>query len=93
MKDFMLLCTFYISPKDQFVSYFIFKLHLMEISIDFLLLCIVLVFGMSLFRAIMFVCAPIAFVKTAISLIHGYVASINIGIIDVKERQALRRRE
>ncbi|XP_015119686.1 CDP-diacylglycerol--inositol 3-phosphatidyltransferase isoform X2 [Diachasma alloeum] len=47
--------------------------------------------GMSLFRAVMYISAPIAIVKTAISVIHGYVASLNLSTIDVKEREALRK--
>ncbi|CAK9810734.1 CDP-diacylglycerol--inositol 3-phosphatidyltransferase [Anthophora quadrimaculata] len=43
--------------------------------------------GISLFRLIMYLSAPIAFIKSAISLLHGYVACINLSIIDVKERE------
>lgn len=48
-------------------------------------------FGMSLFRAAMYISAPIAIIKTAISVIHGYVASLNLSIIDVKEREILQK--
>ncbi|XP_051160856.1 CDP-diacylglycerol--inositol 3-phosphatidyltransferase [Leptopilina boulardi] len=47
--------------------------------------------GISLFRAILLLSAPVALVKTILSLIHGYVACINIGIIDVKEREQQRK--
>ncbi|XP_003402784.1 CDP-diacylglycerol--inositol 3-phosphatidyltransferase [Bombus terrestris] len=43
--------------------------------------------GISLFRLVMYLSAPIAFLKTCISLLHGYVACINLSIIDLKERQ------
>lgn len=46
--------------------------------------------GMSLFRLVMYLSAPIAIVKTAISLLHGYVACINLSTIDLKERQELK---
>lgn len=43
--------------------------------------------GMGLYRLIVYLSAPIALIKTAISLLHGYVSCINLSIIDVKERQ------
>lgn len=43
--------------------------------------------GIGLFRLIAYLAAPIAFVKSAIALLQGYVACINLSIIDVKERQ------
>ncbi|XP_018359277.1 PREDICTED: CDP-diacylglycerol--inositol 3-phosphatidyltransferase [Trachymyrmex cornetzi] len=43
--------------------------------------------GMSLYSLIVYLTFPIAFVKAAISILHGYVACINLSIIDVKERQ------
>ncbi|XP_076181487.1 phosphatidylinositol synthase [Ptiloglossa arizonensis] len=46
-----------------------------------------ILFGMSLFRLIMWFSAPIALIKTGISLLHGYVSCINLSIIDLKERQ------
>lgn len=46
--------------------------------------------GMSLFRLVMYLSAPIAIIKTAISLLHGYVACINLSTIDLKERQELK---
>ncbi|XP_015513387.1 CDP-diacylglycerol--inositol 3-phosphatidyltransferase [Neodiprion lecontei] len=47
--------------------------------------------GMNIFRAVLYVSAPIAIVKSLISVLHGYVACINLSIIDVKEREALRK--
>ncbi|XP_011632698.1 CDP-diacylglycerol--inositol 3-phosphatidyltransferase isoform X1 [Pogonomyrmex barbatus] len=43
--------------------------------------------GISLYRLIVYLSAPVALVKAAISLLHGYVSCINLSIIDVKERQ------
>ncbi|XP_024881004.1 CDP-diacylglycerol--inositol 3-phosphatidyltransferase [Temnothorax curvispinosus] len=43
--------------------------------------------GIGLYRLIVYLSAPVAFVKAAISVLHGYVACINLSIIDVKERQ------
>jgi CDP-diacylglycerol--inositol 3-phosphatidyltransferase len=45
--------------------------------------------GLGLFRAVCYVSAPVAIVKSLISLLHGYVACKNLGIADVKEREAL----
>ncbi|XP_008546096.1 CDP-diacylglycerol--inositol 3-phosphatidyltransferase [Microplitis demolitor] len=50
-----------------------------------------ILFGISLFRAVLFICAPIAIVKSCISILHGYVAAINLSIIDVKERRELNK--
>lgn len=47
------------------------------------------IIGISLFRVILFISAPVAIVKSCISLLHGYVAAINLSIIDVKEREQL----
>lgn len=52
-----------------------------------------MILGMSSFKLLAIVSAPVAVVKTGISVIHGYVASRNIGVIDVAERQAARQRE
>lgn len=46
--------------------------------------------GLGLFRAVCYVSAPVAIVKSLISLLHGYVACKNLGVVDVKEREALR---
>lgn len=43
--------------------------------------------GIGLYRLIVYLSAPIALVKAAISVLHGYVSCINLSIIDVKERQ------
>lgn len=43
--------------------------------------------GIGLYRLLAYLSTPVALVKTAISLLHGYVSCINLGIIDVKERQ------
>ncbi|KAK9309969.1 hypothetical protein QLX08_000591 [Tetragonisca angustula] len=43
--------------------------------------------GISLFKLVMYLSAPIAFIKAGISLLHGYVSCINLSIIDLKERQ------
>lgn len=48
----------------------------------------VAVAGIGLYRLIVYLSAPIALVKAAISVLHGYVACINLSIIDVKEREA-----
>jgi len=45
--------------------------------------------GLGLFRVVCYVSAPVAIVKSLISLLHGYVACKNLGIVDVKEREAL----
>lgn len=45
--------------------------------------------GIGLYRLIVYLSIPVALVKTAISLLHGYVSCINLGIIDVKERHEL----
>ncbi|XP_054282258.1 CDP-diacylglycerol--inositol 3-phosphatidyltransferase-like isoform X2 [Macrosteles quadrilineatus] len=43
--------------------------------------------GIGLFRLICYASAPVMAVKTAISLVHGYVACCNIGSMDVQERE------
>lgn len=45
--------------------------------------------GFSLFRLVCYISAPVALVKSAISLIHGYVACQNLAIIDTQERKIL----
>lgn len=47
----------------------------------------ILVIGLSLFKIVAFLSAPICLVKTGISLLHLVVASTNLSIIDLKERQ------
>lgn len=48
-----------------------------------------IVFGLSLFRIVLYLSAPIMLVKTLISLLHCVVASKNLAIIDVNERKQL----
>ncbi|CAH1982485.1 unnamed protein product [Acanthoscelides obtectus] len=43
--------------------------------------------GLSLFRIILYLSAPVAIVKSGITLLHLVVASKNLGIIDVNERK------
>lgn len=45
-----------------------------------------IVAGHGLFKLLCWFSSPIMIVKTLISLIHCYVASINLSIIDVNER-------
>ncbi|XP_046387160.1 CDP-diacylglycerol--inositol 3-phosphatidyltransferase [Ischnura elegans] len=47
-----------------------------------------IVAGMSLFRLICYTSAPIAVVKSLISLLQGFVACKNLSIVDLKERAA-----
>ena len=49
------------------------------------------VLGVSLFKLLAVVSAPVAIVKTLISVIHGVVASVNITTLDRKEREALKK--
>jgi CDP-diacylglycerol--inositol 3-phosphatidyltransferase len=44
------------------------------------------VLGIPLFKLLAIVSAPVAIVKTLISVIHGIVASVNITTIDANER-------
>ena len=45
------------------------------------------------FITVAMVCFPIAIAKSAIALLQGYLACINLGSVDVEERaQAARRR-
>lgn len=43
--------------------------------------------GIGTYRILMYLSAPVAIVKSAISILHGYVSCINMSIIDQKERQ------
>ncbi|XP_072381586.1 CDP-diacylglycerol--inositol 3-phosphatidyltransferase [Diabrotica undecimpunctata] len=43
--------------------------------------------GLGLWRIIIFLSAPICFIKTGISLLHCVVASKNLAIIDINERK------
>ncbi|BHF72990.1 hypothetical protein SprV_0401606200 [Sparganum proliferum] len=44
-------------------------------------------FGYSLFKVILFLSLPVALLKTFISLIHLYAASVNLAGVDVAERK------
>ncbi len=46
---------------------------------------------MNLIPLLVWISAPIAFVKTLISLLHGFTAALNLATIDVIERQQLRQ--
>lgn len=46
-----------------------------------------LILGLSLFKIVVYLSAPIALVKSGISLLHLIVASKNLAIIDVNERK------
>ncbi|CAO1423250.1 unnamed protein product [Diamesa hyperborea] len=52
-----------------------------------------LILGMSLFKLIAIVSAPVALLKTFISVLHGIVASINITTIDATERAANKQKD
>ena len=52
-----------------------------------------LIFGISTFKMLAIVSAPVAIVKTGITVIHGFVASCNMGTIDVNERAAMKETE
>ncbi|XP_056638057.1 CDP-diacylglycerol--inositol 3-phosphatidyltransferase [Diorhabda sublineata] len=51
-----------------------------------------IVVGLGLFKIILFLSAPICFLKTGISLLHCIVASKNLAIIDVNERKKLSKK-
>lgn len=46
-----------------------------------------IIFGISLFRMVLYLSTPIAIAKTAISLLHCVVASRNLATIDLLERE------
>lgn len=48
---------------------------------------------MSLFKLVAIISAPIALLKTFISVLHGIVASINITTIDATERVANKQKD
>lgn len=78
--------------KDLLVSYYIYFVLYILIMLDIILNIVKYIFfisvvGISLFRLVMYLSAPIAFIKAAISLLHGYISCINLSIIDLKERQ------
>lgn len=47
--------------------------------------------GISLYRLIAYLTAPLAIVKSLISVLHAIVASKNLSIIDVNERLAIKK--
>ncbi|CAH2238355.1 jg18001 [Pararge aegeria aegeria] len=51
------------------------------------------VMGIGLYELIVWISMPIAVVKTCISVLHGIVASMNLAIIDCKERVALAQKQ
>ena len=52
-----------------------------------------IVFGMSLFKLLAIVMAPFALLKSLISCLHAYVASIDLVALDMREREAKREKE
>ncbi|KAK9753163.1 CDP-alcohol phosphatidyltransferase [Popillia japonica] len=50
------------------------------------------IFGMSLFKMLLYISTPIALAKSFISIVHCCVAAKNLSIIDVNERKALREK-
>lgn len=51
-----------------------------------------IVAGLGLFKWVAYLSAPVAFVKTMLSLVHGYVACNNLATIDTKEREQLNKK-
>ncbi|XP_050667744.1 CDP-diacylglycerol--inositol 3-phosphatidyltransferase [Leptidea sinapis] len=49
------------------------------------------ILGLGIFQWITILSAPVAFVKTLISVLHGIVASMNLATIDVNERAAVKQ--
>lgn len=49
--------------------------------------------GVPFFKLLAIVSAPVAIVKTLISVIHGVVASVNITTIDTKDREDARKKD
>ncbi|KAI5635518.1 CDP-alcohol phosphatidyltransferase domain-containing protein [Phthorimaea operculella] len=50
------------------------------------------VLGIGLFKLIALISMPVAVVKAGISVLHGFVASLNLSTIDCNERAALREK-
>lgn len=48
---------------------------------------------MSLFKLLAIVMAPFALLKSLISCLHAYVASIDLVALDMREREAKREKE
>lgn len=75
-------------PTCKFYIYFVLYINNARYYIKYCKIYIFIsVVGISLFRLVMYLSAPIAFIKAAISLLHGYISCINLSIIDLKERQ------
>lgn len=51
-----------------------------------------LILGLSLFKIVLYLSAPVMIAKTFISLLHLVVAAKNLGIIDVNERRQLSKK-
>lgn len=51
------------------------------------------VLGIGLFKLIALISLPVAVVKAAISILHGFVAALNLATIDVNERAALKEKQ
>lgn len=49
--------------------------------------------GIGLFKLIALISMPVAVVKTAISVLHAIVASMNLATIDMNERAALAKKQ
>lgn len=52
-----------------------------------------LIFGMSLFKLLAILMAPFALLKSLISCLHAYVASIDLVALDMRERASKREKE
>ncbi|KAB0791563.1 hypothetical protein PPYR_03363 [Photinus pyralis] len=50
-----------------------------------------LILGISLYRIVLYLSTPVALIKSGISLLHLFVASKNLSIIDVNERRREKR--
>lgn len=49
------------------------------------------VFGASLFKILAFLTGPFAVLKALISVMHAYVAGVDLAAVDVRERQEKRQ--
>lgn len=54
---------------------------------QFLITDFISVLGIGLFRLLVYIVAPVSIAKTGITLLHMYLASVNLGKIDVEERR------
>jgi CDP-diacylglycerol--inositol 3-phosphatidyltransferase len=80
------LYLIYFTPGPICEFFFFFSIPPKAIIIPFFT-----VLGVSLFKLLAIVSAPVAIVKTIISVIHGVVASVNITTLDQKEREAAKK--